>query len=222
MKYSPYSFSKINTHISCPKKFEHVYIKKTPQGPCDMTALFKGAALHSLLEHHPNCSNHKLAEKYKYIYEEFIKSELGEKYLSYPSIREFSFGLTKKLEPCQYKDKEALFRGSVDYICNIDNELYLCDWKSGKYKETIYQDYNQLMFYAIYFFIKYEHVDIINISYIYIEHNLENKMKLERKYFNNYVKTLIDSIKNIENDIVYNKNITKVCSYCPFEEHCKI
>lgn len=221
MKYSPYSFSKLSTHKQCNRKFKYNYIDKAPKSPMDMSALLKGGAVHSILEHYPNSSTHKLAPKYQYIADKFIQTNLGEKYLTQESIREFDFGLTKYLEPTEYGDKEAMFRGSVDFICTIDNVLHLIDFKTGKYKEPKWQSYNQLMFYAIYFFQRYPNIDIIKISYVYIEHeDHENDMILERKYLDTYVSELIDLINNVENDNEFIKNPTKLCNWCEYEEFC--
>lgn len=124
MKYAPYSFSKLSTHKQCNRKFKYNYLDRAPKGKVDMTALLKGAAVHSILESHPNSSTHKLAEKYKHVVDNFIKTKLGEKYLNLNSTREFDFGLTYNLEPTSYSDKAALFRGSVDFICVITGILY--------------------------------------------------------------------------------------------------
>ena len=221
MKYAPYSFSKLSTHYNCNRKFKYAYIEKPQKDYKDMTALLKGGAVHNILENFPQQSTHKLAPQYQHIVDNFIKTNLGKKYLYSESIREYDFGLTTTLEPTTYNDKSALFRGSIDYVCVIDDILHLIDWKSGKAKPQSYQSYNQLMFYAIYFFKKYENIDKIKISYVYIEHeNIENDILLERKYLNNYITELITLIKNVESDEIFEKNVTKLCEYCEYYTHC--
>ena len=221
MKYNPYSFSKLSTHKHCNRKFKYNYIDKAPKDKMDMTALLKGGAVHSILEHYPNESLHKLAPKYQHIADKFVVTNIGEKYLTQESIREFDFGLTKDLTPTAYSDKEALFRGSIDFICTIDNVIHLIDWKTGKYKEPKWQEYDQLMFYGIYFFQRYENVDTIKISYVYIEHeNHENSIVLERQYLETYVKQLIELIHNAETDEEFKKNPGPLCNWCEFRTHC--
>lgn len=221
MKYSPYSFSKLSTHKQCNRKFKYNYIDKAPQDKKDMTALLKGGAVHSILEHYPHQSTHKLAPQYQHIADKFIETKLGKLYLTQNSIKEYDFGLTTKLIPTTYSDKEALFRGSIDFICTIDKTLYLCDWKTGKYKEEKWQLYDQLMFYAIYFFQKYENINTINISYVYVEHeNMENTMILERQYLDTYIQELVELILNVEHDEDFKKTISPLCNYCEFKTHC--
>ena len=221
MKYSPYSFSKLSTHKHCNKKFYYNYIEKAPKDKMDITALLKGGAIHSIIEHHPEQTTHKLAPKYQHIVDNFVRTNLGEKYLTQDSIREFDFGLTKDLQPTSYSDKQALFRGSVDFICTIDDVLHLCDWKSGKYKDPKWQEYDQLMFYGIYFFQRYENIDTIKISYVYVEHeDMENDIVLERQYLDTYVSQLLELINNVENDSIFVKNPGRLCDWCEYKTHC--
>lgn len=220
MKYAPYSFSKLNTHNQCPRRFKYQYIDKIPQEERDVTPLLKGGAVHSILENFPEPSKHKLSEKYQYIVDNFMKSDIGQKYLTRDSVREHSFAITDKLEPTNYGNKESIFRGHIDYIC-LDNDcINLIDWKTGKYREEKYQDFNQLLFYAIYFFYSYPNVNNIRISYVYVEHDLENSITLERQYLNNYVNSLLEMIEKTETDTEFEKNKTELCEYCPYKNHC--
>jgi len=98
--------------------------------------------------------------------------------------------------------------------------LYLIDWKTGKYKDPKWQDYDQLMYYAVYFFKRYPTIDKIKISFVYIEHHLENDMTLERKYLDRYINDLKDSINDIETDKEFEKNPSKLCEYCDFISTC--
>lgn len=221
MKYAPYSYSKLSTHKQCGRKFKYVFIDKATKNKTDMTALLKGRAVHSILENYPDKSSHKLVEKYQHIADQFIRSKLGEKYLSKDSIREFKFGLNDQLQPTSYSDKEAIFRGAIDFICTIDDVLHLCDWKTGKYKEQMWQDYDQLMFYAIYFFQRYPTINTIKISYVYVEYiDIENDLILERKHLHTYIDELMQLIKNAEEDQVFSKNESRLCEWCEFKDHC--
>ena len=220
MKYSPYSFSKLSTHNQCNRKFKYTYIEKAPKSEKDMTPLLKGGAVHSILEHYPNKSPHKLAEKYQHIANKFLETDIAKEIFFGDSVREYDFGLTKDLKPTKYNDKEALFRGSIDYIFTTD-KLNLIDFKTGKAKEQKWQSFDQLMFYAIYFFQKYPNINEINISYVYVEHeNYHNSIILERQYLKNYISQLLTLIKNVETDTEFKKNESKLCDWCEFKEYC--
>lgn len=123
MKYTPYSFSSLSTFDQCPRKFKYAKIDKAPKSPKDMTPLIKGGAVHSILEHFPNPSDHKRASDYQYIVDKFKETSLAKKYLYLEHVSEYNFGLDKELKPCDYSNKEGLFRGKIDHICIIDEEV---------------------------------------------------------------------------------------------------
>ena len=220
LQFAPYSFSAMNTYVQCPKKYKYSRIDKIDPGPRDMTALLKGGAIHDILEKYPEKSTYKLAPKYQGIADKFIESDLGQKYLGTEAVQELKFGLTKDLKECSFNDKSALFRGAVDYLAVIDGVLNICDWKTGKYRDEGYQDYNQLIFYAVYFFLKYPEVDKIRISFIYIEHELENAVILIRDNLKTYLKELLGIIQNIEADQEFQKKPSRLCDWCEFQKHC--
>lgn len=208
------------SHEQCPRKFSYSYILKPQKGYVDRTALLKGGAVHHILEKYPSESTHKWAPKYQHIADKFIASDLGRKYFNSTSMNEFSFGLTEKLEITEYKDKTGLFRGKIDRVQVVDGVLHLIDWKTGKYKEEKWQDFRQLLFYAIYFFRRYPNIDKIKISYVYVEHDLENGLMLERQYLLNYVKQLTDLIRAVETDTTYVKTPSRLCDWCDYKEYC--
>jgi hypothetical protein len=221
MKYAPYSFSKLSTHKQCNRKFRYTYIDKLKKDVLKSSALIKGDTIHSILECYPEKSNHKLAQQFEPIVHNFVKSSLGKKYLEQASIKEMKFALTKDLQPTEYSKKDAMFRGFIDCICVIDKTLNLIDWKTGKYKDIKYQDFDQLAFYSIYFFQRYPDISKIKISFVYVEHDdLENDIILERQYLGQYIDQLLTLISNVEEDVQYKKNINKLCHWCDFKTYC--
>jgi len=218
LKFAPYSFSKISTFVGCPRKFKYRYIDKLPQEPRDMTALLKGSCVHSMLEKYPEPSTSKLVSEYQYILDEFLKTKY-KKYLEIPAKKEESFGLTNKLEQCTYKDKNAMLRGFIDYYTILDDKMVIIDWKTGRVKEPRYVDFTQLMYYAIYMFKKYSKINKIEVMYLYVEHDYDNSMVLERKYLDNYCRDLLTNIKNIETSD-YPKKSQVLCDYCEYQNFC--
>lgn len=231
VKYKPYSYSKISTFKSCPLKFKFQYIDKISV-KMDTEALIKGRTIHYLIEN-SHLHESEYAEEMKQnikdypdallIKKNFEQSRLGIKYLQNidkPAINEYKIGLSNLLEASEYS-KDSLFNGIIDYICVKSGVLYICDFKSGKYREPKYQDYNQLLFYSIYFFQKYKIQKII-ISFIYVEHDLENEIELNIEYLDNYKKELLSSIIEIENCSDFKPKTTRLCDYCSFQEICVV
>jgi len=205
--------------VSCPRKFKYTYVDKI-RGPLDNEALLKGSAIHSSLEQYPLPGTHKLSGKYQDIVDNFVNSKYSELF-KVPYKKEESFGLSHGLEPIKYSN-DALFRGYIDYYTVLGSEnhyIRIVDYKTGKYKEPRFQNFNQLMFYAIYMFQKYQKINTIEIIYVYVEHLCDNSMVLSREYLGEYKKTLSEHISMVENSN-FCKNATPLCNYCDFKTIC--
>lgn len=223
-KFAPYSYSKLSTYNSCPKKFNYQYILKVGDVILDSPALAKGRCVHSILENYPEIPEDIKSNEYfqiaKDVCDKFLESDLKHYVINdKPKFVEQKIALNENFEPCEYKDKNVLFKGIVDQVL-IDNDLFLNDFKTGKYVDERWQSYEQLLFYSIYFFIKHPNIQRIFISYLYVEHGLENKMMLERQYLENYKNILSTNISNIENDKIFKANITRLCDFCGFNPIC--
>lgn len=220
----PYSFSKISIWNTCPRKFKYKYIDDVEPDEIDATPLKRGLNLHSILENY----NGEIESVNNDIIVNFINSKIGQKYLSgevlSKSIRELQIGLKYEndvfipVENCVYS-KDLIFYGKIDYICVVDGVLNLIDWKSGKYKDMKYQSFDQLLYYAIYFFLKEKKINTIRISYVYIEHQLENNIYLEREFLDKYIKNLKSEIYSVETS-EFEKKPNQFCYNCQFNEHC--
>ena len=130
------------------------------------------------------------------------------------------------MKACSYYDKDALLRGSVDFICVKDNVLPLIDWNTGKPKDERFQEFEQLIFYSLYFFQTYNIPKIV-LSFVYIEsiddfgNGHENVLEITRESFEIYKKKIINKIINIEKSDNFLPKISKLCKFCEFNENCK-
>lgn len=225
IKFAPYSFSKLNTYQTCPKRFKYKYIKKEKEGECDKSALVRGSAIHEMFENH---QKGKEPKKSKYT-AEFKKAlerphvQKIKKHLESPekTCREISFGLTKDFAPCEYKDKNALFRGKIDLAYNDNGVLNLVDYKTGKPKDEKYQNYDQLLLYSIYFFERYPALDKLKISYVYVDHDIVNSLVVLRTYIEKHKEHFLNIVKKIETDQEYLPKHSALCKWCPFENTCQ-
>lgn len=230
LRFQPYSQSKISLHNQCPRKFKYKYILKLPESEQDKTALFKGVRIHNLLEHYPN-KDMDQNEETEQIQNKFIESELGQKYLNENVLRTAQREIQIKLiltdegliPQDELKRKDLSFYGYVDYINVLEyqgrNILTLVDWKTGKLKDQKYQEYEQLLYYSIYFFKKYK-VKEIRISFCYIEHFVENDLILKIENLKHYEEVLINGILKAE-ESVFEPNKSKLCDWCPYQDVCQ-
>ena len=222
-----FSYSKISTYQQCPLKYKFQYIDKIPTKPS--IHLIKGSKIHKLLEnfesfeYNPNTEYHDIVKS-------FMDSSLGIEILSKPSIREHQIKLNENLRADDsLTKKETRFIGYIDRI-NVyvettpldetSKNVELIDFKTGKYKEPKYQDFQQLILYSIYMFDKYE-IDSILLRFVYVEHNLENSLLLNRSSTEIYRSQLQKDIETIESDTIFKKNQSPLCPWCDYQQICQ-
>jgi RecB family exonuclease len=245
MKYNPYSASALGLFNQCPRKFKFYKIDKVKIPWIRTDALVRGELVHLLLEYYDKDINFQIQEIKKLqkkdtainkdlikesfnIYKRFKNTDLGKKLLSYKSLgREMKIALKiqdKILTPCDYSNKDAIFRGMIDSIF-VDiqtDEVFIIDWKTGKDKsEGDYkQSPDQLLYYASWYFTNFP-VDKISIMYVFVEHeNKYLKYELTRDRINYYNKMLLSNIAEVEREKEFPKIETALCDWCDYQDHC--
>ena len=210
-----FSFSSLSAYNTCPFAYKLSYIDKVK--PVRSTALVKGSNVHSILEKFPDfIASKEFKFNENLIVSNFLNSEIGNYFkdilLNKKTAREFKFGLTKNFENDTFKD--SFFHGIIDLIFFENDELNLCDYKTGKFKEN--QDFSQLLTYSI-FFKKYNK---IKINYIYVEHNKINSKIVTKEDIENAQNFIIKTTDIISEDKVFKRNCGKHCAWCQFGEKC--
>lgn len=233
--FAPYSFSRISTFMSCPKKFEFSYILKPKIEEKPQIALQKGSYIHHCLELYPTAPsaffnlNQEQIEEYNGIIKNYLNSEINIKILSEICIgKEIDFGLTKDFKMCNFNNSSALMRGSIDRLNmhgNNQDKLHVIDYKSGKAKEEKFQSYMQIMLYAIWIFRNpvFSTVQEVLGSYVYVEHNKINSKIFYRNELFYYIEEYIKIIKNVEQagkTNIFPKKETKLCDWCDYKKMC--
>ena len=238
-RFAPYSFSKMMVHNQCPQKFKFKMIDQIPFVFVPNEALTKGRQVHHLLENIATLdeSTRQLLGNIMLKGESaYTKDALDKCQASYNIVLDYQKGTVEKqqnylsdvtgqheveiafddhFQKVGYWDKNCFYRGKVDlHTTQSNSEISLIDWKTGKYREIHWQDFNQLVFYALYYFYSNPEIQKINISYVYVEHDIENRMTLERQYLMNYLKDFLTIIKDLENDVEYAPYVAPLCGYC--------
>ena len=210
------SVSKINAFRTCKYKYRLAYIDGVEQE--QSPSLKKGSDVHKALE---NLSADGVLNP---IVVNFFKSNIGKKYLNLilTSQHEACFGLKVKngVVPCDFDDPDAFFHGIIDVLSGNT----ILDYKTGKKKTFEAQDWKQLMFYAAWLFLAHPEYNEVYISYLYIEHDYENALTVNRVHLNSILKKLLSSVSEIAN---YTKNptdehiVSPLCDYCGCRKYCR-
>ena len=209
-----FSFSSLSLYNTCPFAYKLSYIDKVK--PVRSTVLVKGSNVHSILEKYPEIQEKEYKFNENLIVSNFLNSEIGNYFkdvlLNKKTAREFKFGLTRDFKNDTFKD--SFFHGIIDLIFFENDELNLCDYKTGKYKEN--QDFSQLLSYSIFF----KNYDKIKINYLYVEHNKINSKIVTKEDIENTQNFIIKTTDIISEDKVFKRNCGKHCSWCQFSEKC--
>lgn len=208
----PYSLSRINCFKSCPMKYKLSYLDKVEQEPAN-EALVKGSSIHEALE--------TLDTSNSYV-DKFFKSDIGKKYkhMIENGQKELKIGIDfidNQLVPCEFSDT-CLYRGVIDVL--YENNIF--DYKSGKYRPE--QSWKQLCYYALWLFLSTDY-DEVNIAYLFVEHNKENRMTLKRGQVIPIIKHFLTDIillRDYEENPVEKYNPSYLCEYCSVRKHCKM
>lgn len=218
----PWSLSKVQCYESCPMKYKFQYIDKIKTE--QTKALAKGSKIHNILENIDNFIDAQKDDSEYDIVNSFIKSEAFESIKEYIQFgeKETAFGIDivdNQLVPTEYNNK-VLFRGKIDLLYKNN----IIDYKTGKAKTYDEQDWTQLKWYAIWFFLKYPEYNDVNISYVYVEHNHINTLTINRSELNSIINDMILRIRNVT--IGESKPITKcnksvLCGWCSYMLLCE-
>lgn len=215
-----YSVSKIQCFEQCPLKFKLKYIDKVEVERSN--ALKRGSNVHAIFENLGKTGGTPANPEELSVVEKFLGSEVGKELL--PVIlkaqKEVRIGLKKAeggLEPCEYSSK-ALFGGIIDLLYN--NRIL--DYKTGKAKSYNEQDWTQLTWYAIWLFLKTDY-ESIDISYIYVEHNVINTKTLYRKDLKELIESMLRrfvALKKFTDNPTQEHRVSWLCDYCDCKAHC--
>ena len=210
-----FSFSSLSLYNTCPFAYKLAYIDKVK--PVRSTALVKGSNVHSILEKFPDfIASKEFKFNENLIVSNFLNSEIGNYFkdilLNKKTAREFKFGLTRDFKNDTFED--SFFHGIIDLIFFENDELNLCDYKTGKFKEN--QDFSQLLTYSLYF----KNYDKIKINYLYVEHNKINSKIVTKEDIEKTQDFIIKTTDIILQDKTFRRNCGKHCSWCQFSEKC--
>lgn len=213
-----FSYSRLSCYKQCPLKYKYHYIDKI-EVDIPRPALIKGSKIHSVLE---TIEEYSGGSEHDSVIQNFIKSPLGAEILSRPSIREHCIKLNENLDADDSLTKNtARMIGYIDRVNTTENGVDLIDYKTGKYKDMRWQDFEQLGIYGIYMFSKFPQLNELNLRYVYVEHAKENTKVLTRKESDIKKITLKAELDAIENAETFAPKKQVLCDWCDFKSICE-
>jgi len=157
---APWSFSRVKAFDTCPKQFYHVQVlREFPFQETEATRYgteFHKAAEEFIRDDAPIPPAFEFARPAL----EVLKNRPGQK------LCEQKLGLTDRLEPCDFFDRNVWFRGVVDLAIIEGDRAWIVDYKTGK--SARYAERGQLELMALAIFRHFPEIKQIKAGLLFV------------------------------------------------------
>tara|TARA_R110001606_G_scaffold368972_1_gene524888 strand:+ start:114 stop:776 length:663 start_codon:yes stop_codon:yes gene_type:complete len=155
-----WSYSSLSLFSQCARKFHRLRILKDIVEP-ESRHLTYGKEVHQVAEEYGR-DNKEIPEEHKFI-QPHIDTLLG---IAGDKFFEHKMALTADLEPCDFWDKEAWWRGIADFISVDNKNAFLVDYKTGK--SARYADNKQLEILSLAIFNHFPEVECVKGGLLFL------------------------------------------------------
>lgn len=217
----PYSFSKLDMYLKCPRYYKFTYVEKIP---AQKDSYSPSLEIHKFIGEYAQTGNRKLNLA---VIEESDQEFVQNSFDSAVSVLnglgkivgvDVRFALDDSSQLTDFYDNDSLIRGVIDLITEQDDGLHVWDWKVGKQKN---HNILQLRIYMLAVSRIFVDKKVVSAGLIYLPSTrcdiIQNDQSFEQVW--NELKALIDKI---ENDKTFEPRIGEHCDYCPYQALCPI
>jgi hypothetical protein len=185
MKPAPWSPSSLSDFINCPSSYAARRVFKTHKATFGQEAEY-GTWVHKQFENRQKFKTSlptdlETHEQYMCSLEDLHGTQ----------YTELDCGISKTMQPCGFWDEDVWMRQKIDW--HIVNKGYckVVDYKTGKKKE----EPRQLMINALWLFLKYPMVEIVDSSFYWTVDETTTKFVWDRKRLDSYWAQLMPDLK---------------------------
>jgi hypothetical protein len=210
MKIPAWSFSSLDTFVSCARKFHALRVTKEFKEE-ETAAMRLGTAVHKHFEDRVKFKRPlppQLAEHEPYVQSIEAFATKGVKC-------ERKVGLNKKLEPCGFFDNDVWWRGVLDVHAIGADRHRICDYKTGKPKNAP----RQLHLFAIYAFLESPDLQLVETEYYWTQTRETTPLRLPRSQLPHLLKSLMPDLSAYRDAFkldVWPPKPSGLCqNYCP-------
>jgi CRISPR/Cas system-associated exonuclease Cas4 (RecB family) len=217
MNYAPYSYSKVQTHRKCPRKFMYAYRDKVVVAKIESTAMDRGTEIHKSVQRFMMNESDFLHPEIHGFYGQFF-TNLRANYLCFP---EHVFSFTEDWHACQYDDPLCWIRGSFDLKIlpkeNQEGELIVYEFKTGGIYEGEHEQ--QRLYYGIISLHQHPEFKYVRVITVYFDKQEIREVTYHREMLHEYYGIIRRDIKDIENEKYFPTKPQYGCRFCQFSRH---
>lgn len=205
----PWTWSHIEAHGNCAKKYYHLQVAKDVPWDPPGEALMWGRKVHTAFENRINY-NTPLPEGMPVSWENMARKILalpGEKYV------EQELAIDANFQPSAWKG--AWSRGKTDLLVLNGTKAATMDYKTGKFKPS-----DQLRLYAAYILINYPQVDEVETAFIWLKDKKMSREKATRKDVPMIWQDILPAVRKLEHSYTTNTWPAKPSGLC--KEYCPV
>ena len=214
MKVLPWSFSALETYLSCPRKYQALKVTKECKEDFSGPEAAFGDMVHRAIAAYVNEN-----VPFPATFPEGIKQRVLTVLKELPDegyrVAEIKGALSTQMDACDWFARNVWMRCILDILHTHGSEAYILDWKTGKVKE----DSKQLKLFALYIFHTKPKIVRCHTAFEWVAYNKATKETFLRDdmeaLWDDFMPDLI-AYRNAHKEDRWEKKPSGLCkAYCP-------
>lgn len=164
-----WSWSRVTAFETCPKRYYHYSVAQDVKEE-ESEAITYGNTVHKVLAE--RLEGKPLPKPFEHLEEWAIRIGTGGDLLV-----EQKMAITKDFEPCEWRSRDAWFRGIADVVKIVGQVALVVDWKTGKLKD----ESQQLALMAQCVFAHHPHVRKIRSEFVWLKEQATTRADFARE-----------------------------------------
>ena len=213
-----WSYSRLGTYESCPKKAYYRYIEKIPEE--QHPAAERGIKIHGLAEQYIKGELEEMPKELYLFYEGF--EQLREDYKKGDVCVEERWAFNLSWEKSNWDSEDTWGRYIIDAFVKQGAYAKIIDFKTGRFKGHNEGYKNQCTLYACCIFNRFPDVEKIDTELWYLDHHKITRYNFERSELQKIQDDFHKRGLKMTTDIEFNTTPSEfACRFCSFTKICK-
>jgi CRISPR/Cas system-associated exonuclease Cas4 (RecB family) len=213
-----WSYSRLGTYESCPKKAYYRYIEKIPEE--QHPAAERGIKIHNLAEQYIKGELEEMPKELYLFYEGF--EQLREDYKKGDVCVEEKWAFNLSWEKTNWDGEDTWGRYIIDAFIKQRDYAKIIDFKTGKFKGHNYNYKNQCKLYVCCVLNRFPNIEKIDAELWYLDHHKISRFHFEKSELQEMQDLFHKRALKMTTDVEFGTTPSEVaCRFCSFTKICK-